>query len=421
MKNSYRKKQCRLCKSAHLRRVLHYHPMPLPDEYLTADTLRPQPAYPLDLMLCMDCGHVQLSHVVNPKIIYREYIYETVSSLGLVQHFDAYASHIVSSIRPEEGSLVVDIGSNDGTLLAAFKRRGMRVLGVDPAVHIAQAASDAGILTIPENFTVRLVRTLIKNHGKAHIITANNIYANVDDLDDMTDAVRELLRDDGVFIMESYYLVDVIQNMVFDFIYHEHLSSFTVVPLQAYFSSKGMELIDVQHIPTKGGSLRYVVQLKGGRRRPSSSVRTMANFESRFGVHTPSIYKRFEKRINSAKERLLHLLKKIKREGKTIAGYGASASTTTLIYHFALQKTLSFLIDEYPRKHHTFSPGCHIPVLPPSAISERKPEYIVILAWRYAEPIIEKNQEYLRQGGKFIVPLPKLKIISSDGLSPKRE
>lgn len=412
-KNYFHRYSCRLCGSRKLILAFKLTSTPLADEYIKENPDKSQSIYPVELYLCTKCKQVQLGEVIPPEIIYREYIYETVSSLGLVKHFGEYAGDVINQIYPSKGSLVIDIGSNDGTLLKVFKAQGMKVLGVDPARLIANAATKLGIETIPEFFTPRLVQKIKGKYGPATIITANNLYANVDNLDEFTLSVKELLMPNGVFILESFYLLDLMENMVFDFIYHEHLSYFTVKPLQAYFKRHGMELIDIKHIPTKGGSLRYTVQLMDGPRRISPSVAKQISLETKFGIHKVGAFKSFSKRIDSSKKELLHLLAKLKKKRKIIAGYGASATTTTLLYHFNLTDRLDFIIDDYPRKQNTFSPGCHIPVFPPSTINKLKPDYILILAWRYFQPIVKKHQEYLKRGGQFIIPLPSLKIIKS--------
>lgn len=414
-KNNFVRYTCRLCHSRKLILALSLTPTPLADEYKTHENIdKAQLIYPVELYLCRKCGHVQLGEVIPAEIIYREYIYETVSSLGLVKHFGEYSSDVISQINPPKGSLIIDIGSNDGTLLRAFKNHGMNVLGIDPARGIAAAATKSGIETLPEFFTHKLVRKIKSKYGQAKIITANNLFANIDNLDEFTLGVKELLTPNGVFIFESFYMLDLMKNMVFDFIYHEHLSYFAVKPLQAYFKRQGMELINVQHVPTKGGSLRYTVQLINGPRKVSSSVTKQISLETEFGIHKVTAFRFFAKRIARVKKELHHLLLKLKKKGKTIAGYGASATTTTLLYHFALADKIDFIIDDYPRKQNTFSPGCHIPVLPPSAINKRRPDYILILAWRYFQQIVKKNQEFLKSGGQFIIPLPTLKIIRSN-------
>jgi SAM-dependent methyltransferase len=408
----YRRETCRLCGSRNLEIALHYVPTPPADAYVsTAHRDVVQEVFPLDLYLCRDCGFAQLCDVIRADSIYVDYIYETKSSLGLVDHFQRYANAVVDSIRPPPGALVVDLGSNDGTLLKFFKERGMIVLGVDPARDIARAATEAGLETFPEFFTADLSRKIRQERSPATIITANNIYANVDELGEFTDNIRALLGPDGVFVFESYYLGDLIENMVFDFIYHEHLSSFSVSPLVGFFRRHGMELIDAQRVPTKGGSLRYTAQLAGGPRPKSPALERLLAEEARRGLGRIETFKAFSAKIETAKAELISLLAKLKNDGKTIAGYGASATTTTLIYHFGLGEYLSFLVDEYSRKQNVLSPGLHLPVLAPQALIDRKTDYVVIIAWRYVEPILEKNRAFRDRGGRFIIPLPKLQVI----------
>ena len=392
--------------------VLPLTPSPLADSYISKEHIDiDQPIYPLDLYMCRDCGFSQLLDIVIPQAIYIDYIYETISSLGLVDHFSKYADDVFGEIKPQKDSLVIDIGSNDGTLLKFFKKHGMRVLGIDPAVEIAKNATEAGVNTLAAFYTQELAEQIVNEYGKATIITANNLYANVPDLDALTEAIKYALTPDGVFIFESFYMLDWYQNMVFDFTYHEHLSYFSVKPLQSFFKKHGMELIDVKRVPTKGGSLRYTVQFEGGKRPVSSSVSDLIKLETDAGIHDPETIKNFSKKILEKKQALNSVLSDLKKQGKKIAGYGASATTTTLIYHFGLRDAMEFIADDYDAKQHLFSPGYHIPVLPPEAIYEYNPDYVIILAWRYYEPIIKKHKKYLDAGGHFIVPLPDLKII----------
>lgn len=411
-KDSYIRKTCRLCQGRDLKLVLKIKPTPLADEYITKIYLhKVQPKFPLDLMLCKDCGQTQLRDVVNPELMYTDYIYKTVSSLGLVKHFQNYAMEVLRLYKLPKNSLIVDIGSNDGSLLKAFKAKGMRVLGIDPAREIAQAATKEGIETLPEYFTLPLAKKIRKKYGPASVITVNNLYANIDDLVEFTEGIKHLLSQTGLFIFESFYILDLIKNMVFDFIHHEHLSDFSVKPISSFLIHQGMELINVKHIPTKGGSIRYTVQLKTGQYKRSPSVAKQISIETKFGLHKLQTYKHFAKKINNEKNKLHKLLSKLTKKGKVIGGYGASATSTTLLYHFDLTKKIKFFFDEYTRKHNTFSPGAHIPVLPKDHIEKLKPDYIIIFAWRYWKPIVKKNQKFLRSGGHFIAPLPKLRII----------
>jgi len=322
--------------------------------------------------------------------------------LGLVDHFRQYAKSLQDTIEPPAGSLVVEIGSNEGALLKPFKAWGYRVLGIDPALEIARQATESGIETLPTYFAADLAQDIKKKYGMASLIVANNVFANIDDLSDVVAGIKTLLAADGVFVLETSYWLDVVQKVLLDTIFHEHLTYFSVKPLRSFFERNGMQLIDVVHVPTKGGSIRCTVQLSEGKRAVSSSVPQQIGREEHAGLFTHERYKVYADQINNAKEKLLADLRKLKSQGKTIAGYGAAVGLTTVIYHFGLGEMLDFLVDDNKDKHNTYSPGLHLPTLPSNALNERKPDAVVILAWRYADAIIDKNQQYLAQGGRFI-------------------
>jgi SAM-dependent methyltransferase len=408
---AYRRDDCRLCHSADLELALSLTPTPPADAYVPpARADEQQPVFPIDMYLCRACGFVQLLDVVRPEAIYGDYLYETSSSLGLVEHFDDYAAEVLERIRPAAGSLVVDVGSNDGSLLRSFRDRGLAVLGVDPAAEIARRATESGVETLPEFLTVDVAARIRAEHGPAALVTANNVIANIDDLDEIAAAIRELLAPDGVFVFESFYLGDLVRNMVFDFFYHEHLSAFAVAPLERFFRRHGLELIDALRVPTKGGSLRYTIQLEGGPRSPADAVRELRELEQQQGLHGLELYRRFAGQIDHTKAQVLDLVRGLKSEGHTIAGYGASATTTTLIYHFELGDSIDYLLDDFPAKQGLLSPGLHIPVLPSEALYERRPDEVVVFAWRYYQPIMRKHARYADEGGRFIVPMPELII-----------
>lgn len=408
----YRRDNCRLCGSRSLELVLPFKPTPLADSYVDPNHLsEADPVYPLDLYLCGDCGFVQLLDVVDPQLIFRNYIYETSSSLGLARYFEEYAGEIYKIVQPPTRALVVDVGSNDGALLRCYQKYGLRVLGFDPCLRIAKEATASGIQTTPAFLSQSLSNRIKNEFGPAAIITATHLVNAVDDLAESACAIRDLLAPDGIFVFESFYLMDWMQNMVFDFTYHEHLSYFSVKPLVSFFRRHNMELIDVKRVPTKGGSVRYTIQRAGGPRPVSPAVADLIALETKTGLDNPKTFKVFAARIDNAKKKVLDLVKSLLEQGKTIAGYGASATTTTLIYHFELGDKLRFIADDYEAKQNLYSPGYHIPVLAPQALYERKPDYVLILAWRYAEPIIKKHKAFLEQGGKFIVPLPDLRVV----------
>ncbi len=408
----HRRGDCRGCGSTDIDLFFSLKPTPIGDAYVTPDKVDvPQPSYPIDLFMCRKCGLAQLTDVIDADVLYGDYIYMTASSLGLAEHFGGYAEAVIERARLRPGSLVVDLGSNDGTLLKQFKSRGMNVLGVEPASHIAAEATAAGVKTVDKFFSPAVAREMAAEFGKANVVTANNVFANIDDLRSWVEGIDALLSPDGVFVCESYYLADVLQNMVFDFIYHEHLSAFSVKPIQALFANAGLELAAVQRVSTKGGSLRYFVQRPGGPVAKDGSVGELLALEDRTGLYRKETYAGFAAKVEALKEQTRSLLAKLRSEGKSIAGFGASITGTTLIYHFEIGEFLDFLADDNPAKQGRFSPGLHLPVLPSPSLCERRPDYVVVLAWRFANEIIRKNQAYLDQGGHFIVPVPKMKVI----------
>ena len=411
----HRRSDCRGCGSHDLELVFSLKPSPIGDAYVTPEQVNvPQPCYPIDLCMCKQCGLAQIVDVIDPKTLYGEYIYVTASSMGLAEHFRGYADSVTNRCRLGTGSLVVDIGSNDGTLLRCFQEHGMNVLGVEPAVQIAAQATASGIKTYDNFFTPILARQMVGEHGHAKLITANNVFANIDDLMSWVHAINELLADDGVFVFESYYLADLVQNMVFDFIYHEHLSAFSVKPIQALFERVGMELVAVERVPTKGGSLRYFVQRPGGPLARDGSVVEMMALENNMGLYRKETFAAFADKIDGLKEETKRFLVEAKNAGKSIAGFGASITGTTLIYHFEIGEYLDYLVDDNLAKQGRFSPGLHLPVLPSSAMYESKPDYVVVLAWRFAEPFIRKNRAYLDGGGSFVIPVPEFKVVTND-------
>lgn len=404
---------CRLCGGGDLELALPLAPTAPADAYVPAAALdRLQQTFPLDLYLCQTCGHAQLLDVVDPNVLFGDYIYRTSSSPGLVEHFRRYAHEVLGRVGSlEETDLVVDIGSNDGTLLRFFKEQGARVQGVDAAAEIAREATESGVPTISRFFTSALGRQLRADLGPARIVTANNVFAHADNLGDIADGIQALLAPHGVFVFEVSYLADLVQGLVFDYIYHEHLCYHSVQPLQSFLSQHGLELIDVQRIPTKGGSLRCTAQLHAGPCAVSPSVTELIALEDRLGVHRTATYTAFAREIEDAKTKLITLLKDLTARGKIVAGYGASATVTTLVYHFDLGPFLSFIVDDNATRQGLFSPGLHIPVLSPATLYERKPDYVVVLAWRFADLILKQHQAFLAQGGHFIVPLPHLIVV----------
>jgi SAM-dependent methyltransferase len=407
-----RRKDCRACGDRDLELVFCLEPSPIGDAYVTADQLgTAQPSYPIDLYMCRSCGLAQLIDVIDPDVLYGDYIYVTGSSMGLQEHFASYASSVIARCGLADGSFVVDLGSNDGTLLRQFQNRGMRVLGIEPAAHIAAAATAAGIETVASFFSPALAEQLAAERGRARLMTANNVFANIDDLLSWVEGVRTLLADDGVFVFESYYLADLIQNVVFDFIYHEHLSAFSVKPMQALFARAGLELACVDRVATKGGSLRYYVQRPGGPLRHDGTVAALLAHEEAIGLYRKETFDAFSARVAALKTATREYLEQCRRDRKRIAGFGASITGTTLIYHFGIGEYLEYLVDDNPAKQGRFSPGLHLPVFPTAAIYEKKPDVVVVLAWRFAAPFMSSHQRFRAGGGRFVIPVPEFQVL----------
>ncbi len=411
----HRRDDCRLCGQNKLDLVLNLGKTPLADAYLpTKEAAVALEQYPLNLYLCSSCGFVQLLDEIQPEGIYSDYIYRTTSSVGLGDHFFRYADTLISSLGVEPGKLVVDLGSNDGTLLKAFLRNDMNVLGVEPASKIAQEAVHEGIPTVCDFFSANLGPALCAEHGPAALITANNLVANIPDLNDFMQGIVALLDDEGVFVFESFYLVEQIRNMVFDFAYHEHLSYFTLTSLIPFFNKHGLEVFDAEAIPTKGGSLRYFVQHKGGKYEATRRMQELLDMEDAEEVATTECFRIWSKKINAAKYAVRSKLAEYRRTGLRIDGYGASATTTTLMHHFELHEFAEALYDENPDKQGLYSPGMGLPVLPPEKIVERNPDVIVLLAWRFAEIIHDKMAASFPDI-RWLVPLPACHVIAEHG------
>jgi SAM-dependent methyltransferase len=407
-----RRDRCRLCQGSDLTKVLALTPTPPANAFVTAAELaKPQTAFPLDVWLCDKCGHVQLLDVVDARILYAHYVYVSGTSPVFVRHFEQYVRYVRSTFGPPPGTLAVDIGSNDGTLLHFFKDAGHRVLGVEPAEEISEASRQAGIPTVTAFFGEALAERIVEQHGQAAVVTANNVIAHIDDLAGVMRGVAKLLAPDGVFVFEVSYLLDVLEKTLFDTIYHEHLDYHSVEPLVPFFRSCGLELIEALRVDSHGGSLRGVVQRAGGPHQVGPSVAALIAAERAIGLRNAATFRAFGARIAEVGTELTALLQKLKRGGKRIAGFGAPAKATTLLYHLGITPQLvDFIVDDSPLKQGRFTPGMHIPVFPAQALYERGADYAVILAWNFAEPIMKKHVAWRSAGGRFIIPLPRVQV-----------
>jgi SAM-dependent methyltransferase len=403
---------CRLCDSHKLRPVVDLGETPLANEFPhePAGDGPAQESFPLYLALCEGCGHVQLPVVVDPVRLFRDYVYVSGTSPVFVEHFRRYAAALLPELTPND--LVVEIGSNDGTLLRFFKEAGMRVLGIDPAVDIAERATNSGVPTWASFFDSAARRTIDAVHGKARLVVANNVFAHADDLAGIAKNVRKLLTDDGRFVFEVSYLGDVVDKCLFDTVYHEHLSYHSLTPLVQFLHRCGMWVYDAERVDTHGGSLRVTAvpiphlfeQLKPPVCVVSPRAVRLVLEEADKGLHTVETLAGLQARITNEASAMNAQLRAIKERGGRIAGYGAPAKATTLLCTFGIADCLDFVVDDSPLKQGRWLPGGRVPVLPSGAIAERKPTHVLVLAWNFAESIREKLAAFTAAGGEIIVP-----------------
>ena len=401
---------CRLCKKGRLSEPkLKFPPTPLANEYLKVPV--PQEFFPLEVCVCTTCGHYQLNESIDPARLFSTYSYVAGHSAANIAHFRDSAKHQVEKFNFPHGIRVLDIASNDGTLLKVFKDLGMDILGIDPAQNLAAEANAQGITTIADFFTAARAITLEKEQGKFNLVTANNVFAHVPDLEDFAKGVKVMLASEGVFSFEVSYFVDVCDKALFDTIYHEHSSYHTLSPLVPFFERLGMELFDVEHLPNHGGSVRVYVRNKGaaieGRDGGAARLKELLEQERTIEDKVNAL----QNKIDHLRQELLGKLHALKAVGKSIAIYGAPAKATTLMYAFGLDSSIiDFVVDDAPLKQGMYMPGTHIPIVAASAIPERKPNVLLVLAWNFADSIMRKHPEFM---GVWIVPLPRLTIVTT--------
>ena len=408
-----KRKNCRLCNSEKLCQCFKLEPTPPANAFVKKEHLDElQTTFPLDVYFCENCYHVQLLDIVDPKELFENYVYVSGTSSTFVNHFEEYSKFIIKNYLSGNSSFIVDIGSNDGTLLQFFKKNGCHILGVDPAKKIANNATKNGIETLPLFFDDKVSKMIQGKYGSVDVITANNVFAHIDNLTGFITNVRNLLTHNGIFSFEVSYLADVIQKTLFDMTYHEHLSYHSVLSLVPFFESNDMELIEAIRVDIHGGSLRGIVQLKNGPYKVGESVKNAIKIEKELRLDKADTFQKFATDINEIKNKFQSLIIKLKQDGNTIAAYGAPAKATTLLYHFGIDSSIiDFIVDDSALKQGLYSPGKHIPILSPEAIYQKKPNYLIILAWNFTEEILKKHAKYKNEIGHFIVPLPTLMVI----------
>ncbi len=404
---------CRSCGAPGLETVLSLGETPLANALVRNPAIDPEPRFPLDLVFCPTCTLVQITETVSPELLFRDYVYFSSFSETMLAHARELVERFATTHRLGEASLAVEIASNDGYLLQYYKERGVPVLGIEPAQNVARVAVEQkGVPTIAEFFGLVLARRLAAEGRRADVLHANNVLAHVADLNGFVAGVREILKPDGVAAFEFPYVGDMIERCEFDTIYHEHLCYYSAGALKHLFERHGLKLVAVERVPIHGGSLLLQAARAESSLVPDASVAALLDEERARGMDTIEFHRGFARRVLKIKEDLLALLGRLKSEGNRIAAYGAAAKGSTLLNVFGIgTETLDFVADRSTYKQGRYMPGVHVPIVSPERLREAAPDYTLLLTWNFADEILRQQDEYRRRGGKFIIPVPEVRII----------
>ncbi len=404
--------KCRSCGSDQLESIISFGNSPLADVLLSeSDLANEDPCYPLDVVFCEHCALVQLKETVPPEILYKDdYPYYSSVSPSLLKHFADSAKSIINQRKLGPDSLVIEAGSNDGYMLKVFRAHGIEVLGIDPASGPAKVAVNAGVPTMIEFFGADIAQRLHSRGKIADVVVANNMINLVSDLTGFIQALRMLMKDDGIAVLEVPYLVDIIDRCAFDNIFHQNISYFSVTAMKSLLDRNALVITDIERIPTFGGSLRFFIEHRG---ETAPRVAELLAEEEYRGVETIQFYRSFRSRVAAVKQELKSMISDLRQQGNRIAAYGAGGGMATmLLSHLGIDSgTLEYVVDINEHKHGCYTVGSRIRIMPTETLLEDYPEYVLLLAWNFQGEVMRQQSEYRKQGGKFIIPIPHPMII----------
>ena len=375
------------------------------------DLSKPEPKFPLRLAVCRTCWLLQIVDLVPPVQLFSDYLYFSSFSDLMLRHARQAVDQYVREFSLGTQSLIVEVASNDGYLLQYFQSRGIPCLGIEPAGNIAKVAREKGIETLVDFFGNDLARKLAGEGRRADLILGNNVFAHAPNTNDFVAGLASLLKPGGRIALEFPYAADFIEKTEFDTIYHEHVFYFSLLALKPLLERHGLDIFHVERLSIHGGSLRLFAGHHGAN-AVQSSVKTLLEEERRKGVDSFGYYEGFSNRVLELRRALVELIKELRRQGKSVAAYGASAKGSTLLNFFGLdQDALGFVADRSNYKQGRLTPGTHIPIVPPEKLNEARPDYTLLLTWNFADEILEQQRAYREHGGKFIIPIPEVKVV----------
>jgi len=408
-------KKCRLCNSKKLFKFLDLGSHPPSDQFKKEEELNNSTVYyPLQVFSCLKCGFKQLNYVVDPKILYQQnYPYESSLTNKVKKHFTEFASTTINEYNLKANDLAVDIGSNTGVLLSSFKQKKLKVAGIDPASNMCKIAMKRGIPTINDFFNKNSVKKVLSKHGKAKVITGTNVFAHINDLRTFMKNIKTLLHNKkGIFIIEVPHFLHLIKNLEYDTIYHEHLSYISVIPLISFLKKFNLEIVDIKQKNIHGGSIRIFISNKGNFKIKKTVIK-ICKMETKERLNSKKVLNDFQKKVVKNRIQLTSLLAKLKKRNKKIIILSAPAKGMTLINYCKIDKDfIDYATEKSTIKQNLFTPGGNIPVYSDAKILKSMPDYAILLAWNFSKEIVNNNIEYLKKGGKFIIPIPNVKIVS---------